>query len=865
MSFFSLRKVLWAFALPALLAGAGWAAETISGQITNTGMNALAGIDLDVFDTAGNSVAVSGDLTDSGGLYTITLPGPGNYILRADASLSDGYADQYYNQVFLRSQAQILSVSAGQALTGINFVLSPGVQIGGFVRSVAGNTPLAGIDMDILTSSGESLGGYPAATGADGSYTFGALPPGAYIVRADPDLALGQFYVRTYYGGQLRIADATPITVGGSNLANLNIQLQAGGAISGSVTNNDIYPVAIAGVDIDVFDALGQRMEVNGSTDPAGNYAIGCVPAGTYVLRADPDLTLGYPLTYYPSAYHKEDAQLIAVAAGSTVPNINFALALGATISGNVSDAGSSLPLPDLPLDVLDATGRRMDIITRTDSSGNYIAGALPPGDYKLRVDPSLAQGYPRTYYPNTAHELDAQWISLISGGAATGRDFALTLGGSIAGLVTNGLNGQPIADLDIDVFDSLGVRVEITTRTGADGAYAFGPVPAGNYYLRVDPTVAQGYPMTYYPAEYREADAQVFAVTAGAQTGGIDFVLYPGGTIRGTITAAGGGAPLAGIDLDCYNAQGTRIEASAISDATGVFVLGPLVAGTYFVGADPALASGYAPQFYLGKPDISLATSISVVAGQESAGIDFSLALAGSISGLVTNSLAQPISGMDLDIYEASTGVRLRQGATTALDGTYSLPQLAAGQYFLRCDPAPGQNYGLQYYSGKLVLSAADPITVTAGLGTANINFSLADGGGISGRITADPSGNPIPGMDIDVFQAGTLIMMDQDATTDANGNYSLDGLPAGTYLVRADPSAPQFFGYNETYYGQVALIEAATPIVIGPGANVPNIDIVMAEPSLPLTRRGALFGFAGAILYAGLWISRRRRARAV
>lgn len=857
-------KLLCAMALSTILAGTGRAAETISGQITNTGMAALSGIDLDIFDTAGNSVAVSGDLTDAGGLYTITLPGPGNHILRADASLSDGYADQYYNQVFLRSQAQVISVSAGQAVTGINFVLSAGVQISGFVRSAVGNTPLAGIDMDIFTSGGESLGGYPAVTGADGSYTFGALPPGTYIVRADPDLALGQFYVRTYYGGQLRIADATPIMVGGSNVANLNIQLQGGGAISGSVTNLG-SGLGISGVDIDVFDALGQRMEVNTSTDPAGNYAIGCVPAGNYVLRADPGLALGYPLTYYPSAYHKEDAQLIAVTAGNTVPNISFALGQGGTISGNVYDAGSSLPLEGFPLDVLDATGRRMDIITRTDPSGNYIAGALPPGDYKLRVDPSVAQGYPRTYYPNTANEADAQWISVISGGAVTSRDFGLTPGGSIAGLVTSGLNGQPIADLDIDVFDSLGVRVEITTRTEADGTYVFGPVPAGNYYLRVDPTVAQGYPMTYYPSEYREVDAQVFAVTAGAQTGGIDFVLYPGGTIRGTITAAGGGAPLAGVDLDCYNAQGTRIEASAISDATGVFVLGPLVAGTYFVGADPALASGYAPQFYLGKPDISLATSISVVAGQESTGIDFSLALAGSISGLVTNSLAQPISGMDLDIFDALTGVRLRQGATTALDGTYSLPQLTAGQYFLRCDPAPGQNYGLQYYSGKLVLATADPITVTAGLGTANINFSLADGGGISGQITANPSGDPIPGMDIDVFQAGTLIMMDQDATTDVNGNYSLDGLPAGTYLVRADPSAPQFFGYDETYYGQVALIEAATPVVVGSGVMVPNIDIVMTEPSLPVARRSAISCVAGVILYAGLRILRRRRAQAV
>ena len=82
------------------------AQPTISGRVANarTGLGILS-VDLDVFDEQGNSVAISGGRSSTNGQFTISLPGAGRYIIRADPNASDFFVDQYFNGVFLPSQA----------------------------------------------------------------------------------------------------------------------------------------------------------------------------------------------------------------------------------------------------------------------------------------------------------------------------------------------------------------------------------------------------------------------------------------------------------------------------------------------------------------------------------------------------------------------------------------------------------------------------------------------------------------------------------------------------------------------------------------------------------------------------------------
>src|SRR5688572_11960633 len=70
-------------------------------------------------------------------------------------------------------------------------------------------------------------------------------------------------------------------------------------------------------------------------------------------------------------------------------------------------------------------------------------------------------------------------------------------------------------------------------------------------------------------------------------------------GWIEGRVTN-GQGVPLAGIDLDMYELPSrSRTSHSAMTQADGTFVVGPLVPGSYVLRCDPERLSGYARTYY--------------------------------------------------------------------------------------------------------------------------------------------------------------------------------------------------------------------------------------------------------------------------
>lgn len=609
------------------------AAETISGTVrAAAGGAALAGIDLDVFDDTGASVTITGGVTDAVGNYTLTLPGPGTFTVRADPSEADGYGAQYYNGVALPSQAQPLVVSSGSALVGINFSLPRGYVLSGTVTTNGVAVP--NMDLDVFASTGEFLSAYPAQTLADGTYVIGALPAGTYFVRVDPDISLPeQLLVRTYFDGATDLASATPITVGTSD---------------------------------------------------------------------------------------------------------------------------------------------------------------------------------------------------------TTGIDFSLIPGGTIQGLVTDLQTGVPLAGLDLDVYNIFGRVSGAQATTLADGTYTIGALPAGEYRLRVDPTVLQGYARTYYPDSPTESGSLPISVTAGARTLNIDFALVEGGTFSGTVRRAGNGILLANIDLDLFDSSRNLMAGyTATTDASGNYQLGPLAPGTYFVRADPSIAQGFAEQYYDREIDIATATPVSVVGGADHGGVNFALVRAGSITGAVFDEAFTPLAGIDLDIFD-STGARLRKGATSGVDGTYDLSSLAPGTYTLRADPTAAQGFARMYFDGRLTGAMADPVAVVANTATTSVNFTLPLGGSISGTVT-DVNGNPYPAIPVIMLQVqgDTVIELDQSATTDALGSFTIAALPAGDYLVAAVPDS---LLSPPLYYGDTTDETAASVVPLAAGQSAVAIDIAFPFAWTPM-----------------------------
>lgn len=611
-------------ALLLVLPWVGQGQPAISGRVLNaqTGYG-IIGIDLDVFDAQGHAVVISGDTTGTDGRYMVSLPSAGSYSIRADPGLADFFVDQYYSNVFLRSEATLIAVGPSETVSNINFSLRSGYQIRGDIRSQG--VGLADVDLDLYAANGEFLSGYPGHSASDGSFALGVLPPGTYYIRAKPDLALGQYFVPAYYGGAVTRAHATPIMI----------------------TNADV-----TGVVLDL------------------------VPGGG--------------------------------------------------ISGHVVDRSTASPLVNFDLDLYDTNHVYQPFAAFTDTNGSYVLGPVPPGRYQLRVDPTVEQGYARTYYSNF----------------------------------------------------------------------------------------------------FFHASAQTIEVQAGRMTPSIDFALSRAGSVAGRIVDADSGQPLAGIDVHAYYQATNLFDVFAKTDTNGDYLLGPLPVGSHFMRAYPDLVLGHLRQYYNGTTNLAGATPVGIGAGMTSSNINFRLPSAGWIEGIVSNTAGVGLAGIDLDLYEATTGEWLLAGAFTKSNGFYQVGPLPPGQYKLRCDPTISQGYAVEYFNGKLTKTLADPVIVTATRGTSNVNFTLDPGGSLAGQVVAADTGLPVSaGIDIDVLQAGTLVRLDQNASTDAYGRFAIGPLPSGTYLLRADPLTTSV--YLRTYYGDTLDVTAAQPIVLGAPGAVTNVDI--------------------------------------
>src|SRR6185503_5016859 len=108
------------------------------------------------------------------------------------------------------------------------------------------------------------------------------------------------------------------------------------------------------------------------------------------------------------------------------------------------------------------------------------------------------------------------------------------------------------------------------------------------------------------------------------------------------------------------------RLIASAGSDAVGAYLIGRgLPAGLYY--ARTTNTRGYVNEVYNNRDccNARLGNPVSVTEGATTAGIDFSLALGGTLRGTVTDDLTgAPLSGIGVSIFD-SAGRFVASGST--------------------------------------------------------------------------------------------------------------------------------------------------------------------------------------------------------
>jgi hypothetical protein len=311
-------------------------------------------------------------------------------------SMNTGLTTGTYNLTvfaygYIVGERDLVSVTAGQTTTGINFDLQTSGGISGTVTDAVSANPINGTGIFAFLSNGTGTFGFLGITGSDGKYLIATnLPTGAYNVSIElaPD---GYFRQMT-----------TANVIAGVETKNVNLQLARSGIISGKVAAAN--GTGLFGID--VIASSGTAYTGFAKTDLAGNYRIATgLGTGTYQVLAS---GAGNFSTYMTP---------VAVTAGQETSGINMELtpvttppAPSGTITGRITDQSSN-PIRSASIT---ATGSGGTGVAETDNNGYYnISSGLENGnDYNVSA---TASGYYDAYYPTLVSVTVGQTTSNIN------------------------------------------------------------------------------------------------------------------------------------------------------------------------------------------------------------------------------------------------------------------------------------------------------------------------------------------------------------------------------------------------------------------------------------------------------------------
>lgn len=334
----------------------------------------------------------------------------------------------------------------------------------------------------------------------------------------------------------------------------------------------------------------------------------------------------------------------------------------------------------------------------------------------------------------------------------------------------------------------------------------------------------------------------------------GIDFALQPGSSITGTLYDNYTSAPIANADiaLTLYsNAQAIVSTAGVTTDAAGSFVLSGIAPGSYYLEAGAPFFESPVNSYYVsalhggaectaGVPACTFtdASLFVVPADGTVSGIDFQLRPGHFVSGKVTDAdTGLGIAGVTVKACEWIGLIFETAETTTAADGSYQLRHVVGpGSIGVSTSNALGYvdqiwqdiplypEYNCPVDGSTLAFASSDE-------NISDIDFALAQPAAIGGHITPSAvAANPT----LQLFKpkAGGILSPLWYGNPDANGDYLITGLPAGTYFAYVWFDGFQdcrvYAGYPcADEEGQLVIDpQQATPIVVGPGQALTNID---------------------------------------
>ena len=572
------------------------------------------------------------------------------------------------------------------------------------------------------------------------------------------------------------------------------------------------------------------------TTDADGNYSFTRLAAGDYTVKvtkagAIADLTQ----TEDPDATKDSTSGTVTLNAGNPVQeNINFGYVKKHAISGTVyldqnrdkAKDGGDIAQSGVTVKLVDASGAVV-ATTTTDADGNYSFTGLNDGTYTVQVDKTgpLASTE-QTEDPSGNGDSRSQAITFTrSDPDVTNVNFGYAEDYTVSGTVYYDKDRSETLNNGEPGFNGVTVKllgedgsVVATTTTKADGTYSFAKLPAGKYTVKVEPSdLLKKLEQTEDPDGTKDHTSGVVQVSHdNPSVKNVNFGYATNYTIKGTVyrdadrseTLEDGEKLYQGVTVDLLDASG-NVVATTTTDAHGAYAFTNLEEGTYKVRVrkEGPIADLVQTEDPDGTKDNTSGDITLELNDPIKENVNFGYISDNSIFGTIyrddnrSNSHnggeagypAQTVQLLDKDGQVIAT-------TTTDANGNYSFDNLPDGTYSVKVvkDGALTDLEQTEDPDGTKD-SASEPIVLNEDNPTKkNVNFGYVPDYFIKGTIYRD--GNRSGALDAGekLYEGVTVNLVDADGTvvatttTDADGSYSFDKLPAGTYSVTVVQDGP-------------------------------------------------------------------------
>jgi hypothetical protein len=523
---------------------------------------------------------------------------------------------------------------------------------------------------------------------------------------------------------------------------------------------------------------------------------------------------------------------------GTPAPPAETTVTATAVIRGRVLSAANGAALIGAEVRMRGSAGRDTRLVT-TDDQGQFEVRDLPSGEWTVMASKA---GYVSQEFGQTS-PFDSSTPVKLTNGQRLAMDVRLMRGSAVAGRVLNEY-GDPVGDAAVQVMRLRTIRgikqlVESGSGSRTDDLGAFrvyGLVP-GDYYVIADVLSADNSfdgelttARTYFPSATRLADAQLVRLRPGEDQLGLD-VTAPSrasfATISGVVIGADGApvtdAEVSVVDRDINTIGGARRSFSRV-DRNGRFLLTRIPPGSYDLEAEAFRASAGTEagtlQVEVDTADVSgLTVALSVRPRVRVTGT------------IVTETGAPPPPGVELTLRTEVEGIRGAPSLTTTLsrdNGRFTL-ELLAGTTFGVDLATPGWMVKRIEINGRE--SADGTLDVAPGVTTAAVRVVLTDRvAEVSGTVSlggAARAGVVIFPADASKWTYPSPYV--KSTRTDANGRFTLSGLPVERYHIVAVSYLEEFEFHDPEFLKQ--MIKSATDVRLAEGERRAVV--------LPLTKR--------------------------